>query len=210
MKFFGFSLLALLILSGVVFYYLSVRGRFIPGSVGQAFTAVPVRAEDPAQGSASAKTTLVYFSSFTCPACRTSALTLDQLRAIYGDKIRIIRKDLPLDTDTARTAALAGRCAQLQGKFWQYHDELFARQSSLADDTSIWISIADSLHLDRTLFSRCLNDRVPMSLIEQDIADAATAGIPSIPYFELNGTIRVAEDISLSQWRQLIDTSLLP
>ncbi len=209
MKLFGFSLLALLILSGIVFYYITVRNRIIPGSVGQAFIAVPLRAEDPAVGPVTAKTTLVYFSSFTCPACRTSALTLDQLRAIYGDKVRIVRKDLPLDTDNARTAALAARCAQLQGKFWQYHDELFARQTRLTDDASIWISIADDLHLDRALFSRCLNDRATLSLIEQDIADATTAGIPSIPYFELNGTIRVAEDISLSQWRQIIDSSFI-
>jgi protein-disulfide isomerase len=96
----------------------------------------------------------------------------------------------------------------LQGKFWQYHDALFSRQDSLSNDESIWITTADDLHLDRTLFSRCLNDRATLSLIEQDIADAAVAGIPSIPYFELNGTVRIAEDIPLSQWRQIIDSSL--
>jgi protein-disulfide isomerase len=203
MKLLGFSLLALLILSGIAFYYITVTNRVIPGAVGDAFTAVPLRPEDPSEGSATAKTTLVYFSSFTCPACRTSALTMDQLRALYGDRLRIIRKDLPLDTDTARTAALAARCAQLQGKFWQYHDALFSHQDSLSNDESIWITTADDLHLDRALFTRCLNDRATLSLIEQDIADAAAAGIPSIPYFELNGTVRIAEDIPLSQWRQM-------
>jgi protein-disulfide isomerase len=125
MKTLGLSLLGILILSGLVVYYFATRQIILPGSVGQPFVAVPIRSEDPTLGKASAATTIVYFSSFTCPACRTSALTLDQLRAIYGDTVRIVRKDLPLDTDNARTAALAARCAQLQGKFWQYHDELW-------------------------------------------------------------------------------------
>ncbi len=209
MKIVGFSLLALLCLAFVASFFILKYGQLDPRARREAFTVIPIRAEDPSVGKSGAKVTVVYFSSFTCAACRSTALTMDQLRAVYGDTLRIIRKDLPLDTDTARTASLAARCAQQQGKFWQYHDELFSQQSKLIDDPTIWLSIADSLRLDKTLFSQCLNDRSTLSLIEQDIADATTAGIPSIPYFEINSKVRVAEDIPLSQWRQLIDTSLV-
>jgi len=209
MKIVGLSLLAIFCLLVIASFYILRTQILIPGADRQPFTPIAIRAEDPNQGKPQAAITIVYFSSFTCPACRTSALTMDQLRAVYGDRLRIVRKDLPLDTETARPAALAGRCAQQQGKFWQYHDELFNQQSKLAADPTIWLAIATTVGLDKTIFSQCFNDRSTMSLIEQDIADAAAVSIPSVPYFELNGQVRVAEDIPLSQWRQIIDTSLV-
>ncbi len=209
MKIIGFSLLAVLCVVLVVSFYLSRHIFLAPGATRQTFTPVVIRDEDPSLGKKDAQLSLVYFSSFTCPACRSSALTMDQLRAVYGDKIRIVRKDLPLDTDAGRTAALAARCAQQQGKFWQFHDELFSQQEKLATDNRIWLSVANDLNLDTALFTRCLNDRSTLSLIEQDINDATAADINSIPYFELNAKIRVAEDIPLSQWRQVIDSLLV-
>src|SRR4029079_8656742 len=94
---------------------------------------IEVPADDPPIGPASAPVTLIEFSDFQCPFCQRVAPTLKQIRATYGDRVRIVWKDFPLTQihPQACDAAQAGNCAQEQGKFWEFHDQLFANQAAL-------------------------------------------------------------------------------
>ena len=84
----------------------------------------------PEIGSKDAPVTIVEFSDFQCPFCGRAEPTLKQVREKYGDKVRLIYLDFPLGIhDHAIDAASAGRCAGEQGKFWQFHDAMFADQS---------------------------------------------------------------------------------
>ncbi len=94
---------------------------------------IAVDANDPSLGPASAPVTIVEFSDFQCPFCQRAVPTLKQVRAKYGDKVRIVWKDFPLTQIHAQAfkAAEGSRCAGEQGKFWEFHDHLFANQQAL-------------------------------------------------------------------------------
>src|SRR5439155_19777940 len=90
---------------------------------------------DPARlrGEAKAPVTIVEFSDFQCPYCKKVQPILTDLLAKYNGRVKLAYRDFPLRTlhAQAQLAAEAARCAEGQGKFWLYHDALFADQSKL-------------------------------------------------------------------------------
>lgn len=102
----------------------------------EAFNPKPVKIEvkdgDLVKGPAEAKVTLVEFSDFQCPYCIRASATVKQIMDTYGNDIRLVFKNLPLVQihPFAQKAAEASFCAAEQGKFWEYHDQLFSVQSS--------------------------------------------------------------------------------
>src|SRR5215469_4441987 len=89
----------------------------------------------PTLGPGDASVTIVEFTDFQCPFCKRSEDTVKQLRAHYGDKVQFVHMDFPLSFHShALDAAKAARCANEQGKFWQYRDALFADQSKLSSN----------------------------------------------------------------------------
>src|ERR1044071_4503119 len=99
-------------------------------------TTITVNPDDPSQGKADAPVTVVEFSDFQCPFCQRVMPTLKELRSKYGDKMRLVWKDFPLTQihPQAFVAAQAGNCAREQGKFWEFHDRLFANQAGLQSE----------------------------------------------------------------------------
>ena len=90
--------------------------------------------DSPAQGPANAPIELVEFSDFQCPFCYRSFPTVKQVMDTYNGKVRFVYRNYPLPNHpNARPAAEAAQCANEQGKFWPYHDRLFADQSKLSD-----------------------------------------------------------------------------
>ena len=85
--------------------------------------AVPKGA--PVLGPATAPVTMVEFSDYQCPYCRRAQGAVDQILGKYQGKIRFVHRDFPLDGHPrAMPAARAARCADEQGKFWDYHHAL--------------------------------------------------------------------------------------
>ena len=84
----------------------------------------------PSIGSKEAAVTIIEFSDFQCPYCRTSQGALKEVLKSYGSAVRIVFKHMPLDIHSeAFAAAQAAFCAGEQGSFWQYHDALFDSQA---------------------------------------------------------------------------------
>ena len=89
----------------------------------------------PTKGPETAPVTIVEFSEFQCPFCARVVPTLKQIEDTYQDRVRIVWKHLPLPNHKdAVGAALAAEAARKQGKFWEYHDKLFANQNRLGPD----------------------------------------------------------------------------
>ena len=138
-----------------------------PRHDGRASTAT-----DPSLGRASAPVTLVEFSDFQCPFCQRVEPTLKQVRETYGDKVRIVWKDFPLTQihPQAFKAGEAAHCAGDQGKYWEYHDRLFANQQAL-QPADLKKHAAD-LGLDAATFDACLDS----SKYGERVRDGVAAG----------------------------------
>jgi protein-disulfide isomerase len=141
----------------------------------------------PILGSADAALTLVEFSDFQCPFCVRSQEVLNVLKEKYKGKLRIAFLHFPLEQlhPQAKPAALAAWAAGQQGKFFEYHDRLFALQEKILPTS--FESIAEDLKLDLARFNRDRNSPQAEARIKADMEIGTGLGIKSTPTFVLNG-----------------------
>ena len=144
---------------------------------------------DPSLGSASAPVTLIEFSDFQCPFCLRVAPTLKQIRARYGDRVRIVWKDFPLTQihPQAFKAGEAAHCAGEQSKYWEYHDQLFANQQAL--QVADLKRYAGDLKLDADKFNTCLDSSKYAERVRNGVAQGTTLGVNSTPTVYINGRL---------------------
>lgn len=161
----------------------------------------------PVRGEASAQVTIVEFSDFHCPFCRSVQPTLLQLLDKYKGKVKVVYKDLPLDGlhPNARRASEAARCAREQDKFWQYHDALYAAGNDVSDPTLM--AHAAKVGLDASSFSACLSSGKHRAGIERDIAEASKLGLQSTPAFFVNGRL-ISGAMPLDAFSAMIEEEL--
>jgi protein-disulfide isomerase len=140
------------------------------------------------RGSPQAPVMIVEFSDFQCPFCRQVEPTLENLLAKYGGRVSLAYRDFPLREihGQAQLAAEASRCAGEQGKFWEYHDLLFANPDKLNGDGLV--EHARSLKLDEKQFDSCLSSGRYRGKIEEDLQEGASAGVNGTPGFFINGS----------------------
>jgi protein-disulfide isomerase len=138
------------------------------------------------KGPGNAPVTIVEFSDFQCPFCAKVLPTLKQIENTYRDRVRIVWKHLPLDIHKdAVGAAVAAEAAGKQGKFWEYHDKLFANRDRLAPDDLK--QYANDLQLDMKRFEADRLDLSEKKKIDADLAEAQTLGINGTPAIFING-----------------------
>jgi len=144
---------------------------------------------DPARvrGNPKAKVMIVEFSDFQCPYCGGVQATLQSVLAKHPDTVALAYRDMPMSKihPLARKAAEAARCAGEQGKFWEYHDLLFADQSKLDQDGLM--GKARTLKLDEQQFESCLGSEKFKAQIQQDSQEGMRAGVSGTPGFFING-----------------------
>ena len=169
---------------------------------------VPVSPDDdPRLGPDDAPITIIEFSDFECPFCQKSVPVLQELRRMYGDKIRLIYRDFPGENHpNAFAAAEASECAHEQGKFWEYHDLLFKPQ----EPNKSWDfhSLAKESGLNTQAFSECLKSGRFRAEVFKDLEDGLRLGISSTPTFFINGRPLVGLH-SISAFQELIDKALI-
>ncbi len=167
---------------------------------------VEVEPKGPSQGPENAPITVVAFSDFQCPACRTAKHTVDRLLREYPGKIRLVFRQYPLEMhpDAARSAA-ASLCAHEQGKFWPYHDLLFENPARLKD--ADLRTYAGEVGLVAGKFSECLDSGRFSPAVQADIADGDRVGVQGTPHFFVNG-ISVVGAKSLPEFKRIIDQEL--
>jgi protein-disulfide isomerase len=150
---------------------------------------VAIESSDPARGSASAAVTIIEFSDFQCPYCQRASPALKKLLDTYGNRVRLVWKDFPLTQihPQAFKAAEAAHCAGDQGKFWEYHDLLFANQQALlVDDLKKY---AKNASLDTARFAACLDTSKYAERVRDGVAAGNRLGVNSTPTMYINGRV---------------------
>ena len=166
--------------------------------------------DDPVKGSPDAPVTIVEFSEFQCPYCgyyvREVFPRIDEAYIKTG-KVKYVFRDFPLTSihPNAQKAAEAGGCAAQQGKFWEYHDLLFAHQDTL--DVASLKQYAADLGLDSARFDACLDSGAMAEEVAGDVADGQAYGVSGTPAFFVNG-IKLTGAQPFEAFQELIEEEL--
>jgi len=158
------------------------------------------------RGDASAKVTIVEYSDFQCPYCSRAVPTVEQILKDYDGEVKVYFKHFPLGFHQyAEKAAEAAECASDQGKFWEYHDKLFANQQALT--TTDLKKYAGDLGLDTTKFNTCLDTGAKESAVQADFDEGTANGIQGTPSFFINGEVVVGAQ-PYDAFKTVIDDAL--
>lgn len=172
--------------------------------------------DDPVLGKSNAPVTIIEFSDYQCPFCRSFwEDTLPLLKKNYIDtgKVKFIYRDYPLDIHpAAMPSALAAECADDQGKYWEYHDKIFAEQAKKGVNT-ITYGVTDlkkwaaEIGLNTSTFNSCLDSEKHKAEVEKDFQDGIAAGVNGTPGFYVNG-IPVRGALPYESFKTLIEAEL--
>jgi protein-disulfide isomerase len=168
---------------------------------------VPVD-DDPAYGPAEAAITIIEFSDYECPYCRSwYAEVFPQLMAAYPGQVRLVYRDFPIESihPNAAPAAAAANCAQEQGAYWEFHELLFSMQLGL--NIQAYQQYASQLGLDEQAFAECVESDRHLEEVRADLEYAANLGVRSTPTFFVNG-IAVVGAQPFELFKDLIDKEL--
>jgi len=144
-------------------------------------------AHAPFAGPEDALVKVVEFSDFECPYCSKAADTMRGLKDRYAGKpVQFVYRHFPLSFHAnAKPAAEYAQCAQQQGKFWEMHDGIFARQRELSPE--MLKEVAATAGLDTAKLDACLAAGTVGGEIDEDMRKAQEVGVQGTPSFFVNG-----------------------
>ena len=178
--------------------------RSIP--VEQTVWKVPVGSDDPALGSPEALVTLVEFGDFECPFCAKLAPVLKAVLDAHPKEVRLVFKQNPLAFHkSAGLAAQAALAAHAQGRFWAFHDRLFAHQDHLSREDLT--AHAAAIGLDVPRFTKDLDGGTLQARVEADQDVAARASATGTPNTFINGR-KVVGGRDEAELRALVEEEL--
>ena len=141
----------------------------------------------PTKGKTDAKVTIVEFSDFQCPYCSRAVGEVEKIVKAYPNDVKVVFMHFPLTSihPQAKPAAIASQCANAQGKFWEYHDAVFANAKELGDDKLEAHATNAGLDIDK--FKACLKDPATAAFVDKDMKQGTDAGVQGTPSFFING-----------------------
>jgi protein-disulfide isomerase len=124
----------------------------------------------------------------------------------YPNDVKLVFKNFPLTRihKAAMNAAIGALAANQQGKFWEFHSELFKNYNKLNDEK--FDEIAKSLELDMEQFKQDMQNPALAAMVQRDLKDGGQAGVRGTPSIFVNG--RMLKQRSLPGFKQIIDEEL--
>jgi predicted DsbA family dithiol-disulfide isomerase len=159
------------------------------------------------RGNADAAVTIMAFSDYQCPYCIRSEPVLAEVLSRYPEQVRVVHRHFPLDSihPFARPAAEAAMCADEQGKFWAFHDAIFARSGKLSEGS--FAEIGSELGLDGDALGTCMSERRYADFVQQDFDAGVAAGVTGTPAFFVNG-VSLKGSRNADELSQIVDSEL--
>lgn len=138
-------------------------------------------------GDAARRLTILIYGDYLCPYCRRLGHVLDRLRNALGERLGYVFRHFPNERahPGAELLSIGSEAAGRQGRFWEMHDALFAREPPI--DESALLEIAASLGLDMESFRRDLRNATLKRRVEEDLADGRRNGVSATPTIFIDG-----------------------
>jgi protein-disulfide isomerase len=135
------------------------------------------------------------FEDFQCPSCLDFTVNIEPLllqNFVEPGIARLVYRNYPFIGPESFNAANAALCANEQGRFWDYHDILFANQ--LGENRGAFgerrlIAMAESLGLEVVQFEACLDAETYDDLVQADFAEGRERTVVGTPSIFVNGQI---------------------
>ncbi|MEJ7624011.1 MAG: thioredoxin domain-containing protein [Pyrinomonadaceae bacterium] len=173
----------------------------------------PAGAQPPnMSGSASAPVTVEEFADFQCGACASIHPVMNEIKSMYGSRIRFIYRNYPLEMhDKAYDAAVAAEAAGLQGKFWDMQNLLFTNQKNWVSSNTYkqtFKEYAGKLGLDVAKWENDIIGLPAKTRVDADKSRAKALGIAGTPTLYINNTTVEFKDMNVQTLKTLIDAEL--
>jgi len=172
--------------------------------------------DDVVLGDINAPVTLIEYSDFQCPFCgRFFSQTESLIKENYikTGKVKFVYRHFAFLGPESRAAANAAECAKDEGKFWQYHDELFNEELRDGQENSgnlnkaLFVQIAKYLSLNLDKFSACLDSNKYAKKVSNDYSVAQKIGVRATPTSFVNGK-KFEGALPFDQFKSAIDRAL--
>jgi protein-disulfide isomerase len=161
---------------------------------------------ETSSGPADAPVTIVEYADYQCPYCKRSHPGLVRLLADYGEKVRYVYRDFPLNFHPrAVPAAVAARCAGEQDNYWDYHNNLLEMEGDLSDDDLKQRAEQIGLNVDE--FSACLTAGRYEDTIQAAFESGQKLGVTGTPSYFINGRMKVGA-VPYEQLKEIVDDEL--
>ncbi len=144
-------------------------------------------AQDATLGPEDAPVGIIAFGDFQNRAYARLAQAFGKVRDTFGDRVRVVFKNLPVLGPDSVAAAEAAQCARAQARFWPYHDRLLAQPGNI--DAARLKQAATDVGLNRSTFDACLDQGEFRGIVRQAIDEAGRYGIKISPSFLVNGRL---------------------
>ena len=152
-------------------------------------TAKLIDGGSPIMGNPNASITILEWGDYQCTFCyKFHQNTLDKIKEdfIQTGKVKLVFKDFPLNGPDSLLAAEASFCAQDQGKYWQYHDELY---KNWGGERTGWVTresldnFASTINLNLEDFNKCLDEQKYQNKVKIMHKFGKEIGIDATPSF---------------------------
>lgn len=144
--------------------------------------------DQPWRGGERAAVSIVEFTDYQCPSCAKTQPIIDEVIKEYGDKVKLVVRDFPLQQHAdAFKAAEAAEAARDQGKYWEFISLLFQNQQAL--EASKLKEYATQAGLDRKKFDESLESGRYAEKVMRDLVDGSRIGVNATPTLFVNGRL---------------------
>lgn len=189
-------------------YFSAEKNHYLLRLQPYKFLKLPAVGDGQVKGvtSDSAKVTIIEYSSFTCPYCEQMAPVFDEVLKAYPNSVRFVYKHFDrggLDPMLEN----ASECAGEQGKFWEFHDFIFAkRQDLVSGDTEKLVKDeAKTLGLDTTKFDTCFDNNSYADKIANQTNEAYSFTVNGTPGIFVNNEF-IGGAVDFESLKKVIDT----
>ncbi len=191
-----------------------------PGNSNAAKTStIPANAPPGAMppqyaGSPTAAVTIEEFADFQCGSCAATFPIMNEIKSMYGSRIKFIYRNFPLAIpahDKSYDAAVALEAAGMQGKYWEMLAQLFQNQQKWTSDPNfrqIWNDYAKQIGLDVNKFTTDIAGIGAKGRVDADMARGRALNVNSTPTLYINGVMVPYNDVKVDALKAIIDAEL--